>query len=309
MQQKQARQFRLTDEQRTAIREQFPTTRTNELAERLGLNYFTLQRAAVSMGLKKADDFREAMSTIASDKAKRIYPGKTVLYKRGTDESKNRNEWMRQHWPTTPDEVCAAYFGVNPRTIRRWAFHLGLSKDCDASGLRRRIGRMASPEEFFDRVAYIAEHYPTEPAQQVAEALGVSKSYIWLYAKKFGIKKQTMEQKRDRKPVAQLDAETLEVIKIWPSRYDAEEELASSNIKTAIKLKRKAKGYYWCDADDAADFKPAPPKHRSTGKSAEKQPKVCKSLADYTSAQLMQELERRGWKGELTRQLNITIGK
>lgn len=188
------RQFRLTDEQRTAIRERFGTTRTEELAAELGMNYYTLQRAAVSMGLKKSDDFRDAMSTIARGKAARIYIGKTTFFKRGSDEAKERDEWMRQHWATTPDEVCAAWFNVNPRTIRRWANRLRLRKDYDTSEMRRRIGRMASPEDYFYRVAYTLSNLHTLTQRQIAADLGVGKNYISNIVKRFKTKINDKDQ-------------------------------------------------------------------------------------------------------------------
>lgn len=59
-------------------------------------------------------------------------------------------------------------------------------------------------------------------------------------------------------PVAQLDATTLQVIKIWPSRIQVERELGAQNIDRAVKRKRIAVGFFWCNPEDVTTFQPNP---------------------------------------------------
>jgi len=68
-----------------------------------------------------------------------------------------------------------------------------------------------------------------------------------------------MEQKKRQrgkapKPVAQIDPETLKVIKVWPSRGEAERELGVCNIDRAIKRLQKAGGFYWQYPEDIDTF-------------------------------------------------------
>lgn len=186
---KQQREFGLTDKQRMAIARRFATTRTDELAAELGLNYFLVQRAAKQMGMEKRGDFREAVSAIARKGCRG-----EGYYKSGTDRRMERDEWLRINWPTTPDEVCADHFGVNPRTVRRWAHGLGLRKDPETSRLNRAVGLRLAPEVWFQRVAYIAEQYPTEKTSGIAEALGISPVLVRNIACKYGIRKQKQRE-------------------------------------------------------------------------------------------------------------------
>ena len=64
-------------------------------------------------------------------------------------------------------------------------------------------------------------------------------------------KKQKRPRGKQPKPVAQIDAETLQVIKVWPSRGEAEESLGLSKIYIAVEKLRKAGGFYWSDPQDA----------------------------------------------------------
>lgn len=60
------------------------------------------------------------------------------------------------------------------------------------------------------------------------------------------------------KPVAQLDPETLKVVKVWPSRCEAERQTGACNIDRCIAKHRMSAGYYWCSPEEADTFKPSP---------------------------------------------------
>lgn len=172
---------------------------------------------------------------------------------------------------------------------------------------------------------------------------------------------EDMEPKKTRgrqpMPVAQLDANTLQVIKVWKSRNEAECETGACNLDRAINRKRLSAGFFWCSPEDAEGFQPNPmskfaPKSKSKTKpKAKKKSKklsnpmhILKSkeeierlsrklddspaesvdstavaqeprtaaaaaLAVFTDDELLEELDRRGWQGELRRTQVVSIGK
>ena len=163
---------------------------------------------------------------------------------------------------------------------------------------------------------------------------------------------EDMEQKKTRgkqpKPVAQLDAKTLQVIKVWSSRSEAERELGACNLDRAINRKRMSAGFFWCSPEDAEGFQPnplskyAPKTQPKKQTNAEKQqakvknnfPTAVATLAPtpkpddatdvpndnqrgtaahealevFTDDELLEELDRRGWQGELRKVQIVTIG-
>ena len=91
------------------------------------------------------------------------------------------------------------------------------------------------------------------------------------------------------KPVAQLDPTTLQVVKVWPSRCEAERETGACNIDRCIAHHRMSAGYYWCQPDEVDGFKPNP--------LSGNQPKVHKKKVDAATvnnalAENMRNLER-----------------
>ena len=62
---------------------------------------------------------------------------------------------------------------------------------------------------------------------------------------------------RAMRPVAQIDINTLQVIKIWPAITTAANELKIQNIDRAIQRRSCAGGFFWCDEKDVSTYKPA----------------------------------------------------
>ena len=144
---------------------------------------------------------------------------------------------------------------------------------------------------------------------------------------------EDMKPKKTRgkqpKPVAQLDAKTLQVIKVWPSRSEAERELGARNLDRAIIRKSMAAGFFWCSPEDADGFTPNPasklspnpkPSPKSKPSPATKNEPttvndntvhnaVSKALEVFSDDELLDELDRRGWQGELRRVQIVSIGK
>lgn len=144
---------------------------------------------------------------------------------------------------------------------------------------------------------------------------------------------EDMEPKKTRgkqpKPVAQLDAKTLQVIKVWPSRSEAERELGACNLDRAIIRKRMAAGFFWCSPEDADSFTPNPKSNLSPKPEPRLKPKPSpamknepttvdenavrnaarKALEVFSDDELLDELDRRGWQGELRHVQIVSIGK
>jgi len=149
-----------------------------------------------------------------------------------------------------------------------------------------------------------------------------------------------MEQKKTRgkqpKPVAQLDAKTLQVIKVWPSRSEAERELGACNLDRAIARKRLSAGFFWCSPEDVGGFTPNPMSKFAPKSKMQPKPKaeniraasvetaavpqqpaqrpaeqqrtaVSDALAVFKDSELIDELKRRGWHGEFHLTVNVTI--
>ena len=148
---------------------------------------------------------------------------------------------------------------------------------------------------------------------------------------------------RQPKPIVQIDPDSLQVIKEWPSMSDATKELGLCHVEVAISKLRKAGGFYWSLAADADTFKDRFEEKQRQADERQKQQAVIKSspavqvantpdptpssvtqhqpedeqsrnaandaLESFTDDELLEELDRRGWTGELRRTLVVTIGK
>ena len=159
---------------------------------------------------------------------------------------------------------------------------------------------------------------------------------------------------RQPKPIVQIDPDSLQVIKEWPSMAEATKELGLCHVEVAISKLRKAGGFYWSLAEDADTFKerfeekqrqaderqkqqaekmrekktlktvikPSPavqvantpdptPSSVTHHQSQEEQPRNAANdaLESFTDDELLEELDRRGWEGELRRTQVVTIGK
>jgi len=193
----------------------------------------------------------------------------------------------------------------------------------------------------------ISEKTPAEPCDEKGNALPSDdnpKNETDMKKKKEPVKPAKPRGKLPR-PVAQIDPETLQVVKVWPSCSEAERETSARNLTRVIKRKNISGGFFWCYPEDAKGFKPNPfskpalaqqaeqqEKKRKTVKATEPKPKpataigkitdsitqpvdevvhkpspLLKSLADFTDAELIHELEQRGWKGDLQLVLKVSL--
>ena len=133
---------------------------------------------------------------------------------------------------------------------------------------------------------------------------------------------QTMTEKKPRGkqpiPVAQIDPETLKLVKVWPSRCEAERGTGACNIDRAIAKKRMAGGFFWCMPDDAEGFKPNPLSNRAPKSADTPNPKihlrkpkvevpVKNDITQFSDQEIIDEIKRRGWQGNITMTINITL--
>ena len=130
------------------------------------------------------------------------------------------------------------------------------------------------------------------------------------------------EQKKTRGkqpiPVAQIDPETLALVKVWPSRCEAERGTGACNIDRAIAKKRMAGGFFWCMPDDAEGFKPNPLSNRAPKSADNPKPKihlgkpkveapVKNDITQFSDQEIIAEMKRRGWKGNVTMTISIDL--
>lgn len=130
------------------------------------------------------------------------------------------------------------------------------------------------------------------------------------------------------KKVVQIDPETMKPIKTWDSISLAQRECNARNIGRAIASRSAAGGYFWCFAGDEDDFstdkkarKYKPRKKNVQKPRRERKEKVAKpanetagtespmnlpvviektfDVTELSDEELIDEIRRRGWKGDL----------
>lgn len=134
------------------------------------------------------------------------------------------------------------------------------------------------------------------------------------------------------KKVVQIDPETMKPIKTWDSISLAQHECNARNIGRAIANRSAAGGYFWCFAGDEGDFstdkkarKYVPRKKKVTARRERKEivassttetaspanlPVPIEKTFDVTQLsddELIAEIRRRGWKGDLDVVKRITL--
>ena len=122
-----------------------------------------------------------------------------------------------------------------------------------------------------------------------------------------------MEDKKTRgkqpRKVCQIDPETLEVVKTYDSINAGCTATGAKNMDRAIKKLQLAAGYYWQYPEDMPTFAERIAAKRK-GEHETEQPHIAASdaLEVFTDDELMEELDRRGWIGELKRVQIVTLG-
>lgn len=121
------------------IKTEYAGRRTEDLADEMERNYYTVSRKAKRLGVQKSEAFMRSSWSKG---------GKKPLTVKGEERKQfhaNADSYMKEHFADTANEVLARHFGVDVKTVRRWARRLGLQKT-EAFMLRCRArGGAVSP--------------------------------------------------------------------------------------------------------------------------------------------------------------------
>lgn len=214
--------MKLTEEQKEVLRERYADTRTQELADLLGVGYYSVCKAAASMGLRKSPAFCAAMSANAN---------KALMAKYGKRSSKKAvltedgEAWLRAHYATEPDVECAKYLGISPRTVRRYAKRLGLKKEQAAVNRRRAVALLMPAEERAAINAAIKKHYPDANLQELSRTLGYSVGTIRGMAGNLGVhrsREATRKYWKKRGPCERIQKLEADLKVLYPTLSNAE---------------------------------------------------------------------------------------
>lgn len=126
------------------------------------------------------------------------------------------------------------------------------------------------------------------------------------------------EQKRTRgkqpRKVCQLDPDTLQVVATFDSITAGCKAVGVKNLDRSIKKHQRAGGYYWAYPEDVEGFKPTAQLTTSriiTKTSTKPKPKVevtvKNDITQFSDDELIAEMKRRGWKGNVTMTISIDL--
>lgn len=169
------------------IKTEYSDRRTADLAYEVERNYYTVSRRARRLGVQKSEAFMRSSWSKGSKKPLGI-KGEERKQFRATAEA-----YLKEHFADTANEVLARHFGVDVKTVRRWARRLGLQKTeafMQRSRAKRGPYRFYTPEQEAYRLRRIAEVYPDgteEELQALGSELGVGLDYIGQIARHHGI--------------------------------------------------------------------------------------------------------------------------
>ena len=176
------------------IRTHFSDMSTQELADKLGLNFWTVKRRAYTLGLHKSAAFRRKASSSAALRPKHQL----------TDAEK---AYIKEHYACTPNTELARRFGCSTRAINRAAAQLGVKKSEDYVRQRIALGTTHVIRAYYThdmrecRRQRIAAVYPTASRAELealAKELGIHLTTLAFYARHFGIKRTKEATRRCR---------------------------------------------------------------------------------------------------------------
>ena len=172
------------------IKADYPDRLTDELAGEYDVNYYTVSRRATRLGVSKSDEFMRAAWR----------KGSLAKYKIKGDDRKRfmaaADEYMKAHFADTANDELSRLFGVDVKTVRRWARRLGLVKSDEFMFKVRSRGRSGKGYYTDEHKAWrnrrIAEVYPDaddEQLQQLADELGVKRDTLRQMANEAGVRR------------------------------------------------------------------------------------------------------------------------
>lgn len=173
------------------IKAEYAGRRTADLADEVERNYYTVSRKAKRLGVQKSEAFMHSSWSKGGRKSPTIKGEEWKRFRAVSDV------YLKEHFAGTANEVLAQLFGVDVKTVRRWARRLGLQKSEAFMRQARekgcaKPGRQSfyTPEHETWRRQRIAAVYPDgseEELQALAEELGIKRISLHAIAAKYGI--------------------------------------------------------------------------------------------------------------------------
>lgn len=230
------------------IKTEYSDRRTADLADEVERNYYTVSRKAKRLGVQKSEAFMRSSWSRGGRKSPTIKGEGRKRFRAAADA------YMKEHFADTANEVLAQLFGVDVKTVRRWARRLGLQKTeafMQRSRAKRGLCRFYTPEQEEWRRQRIAEVYPDgteEELNALAVELGVGLDYIRQIARRHGIYRSEARMKESRrkswKPRKIFTPELLAEIAAYYPDHSNEECAAHFGVNLGS-LKRVASKNKW----------------------------------------------------------------
>jgi len=171
------------------IKAEYAERRTADLADEVERNYYTVSRKAKRLGVQKSEAFMRSSWSRGGRKPP------TIKGEEGRQFRATADAYLKEHFADTTNEVLAQLFGVDVKTVRRWARRLGLRKTeafMQRSRAKRGLCRFYTPEQEEWRRQRIAEVYPDgteEELQELAKELGVKRHSLVKLALECGVRR------------------------------------------------------------------------------------------------------------------------
>jgi hypothetical protein len=129
----------------------------------------------------------------------------------------------------------------------------------------------------------------------------------------FVVKQPKSHHGKPPRKVCQLDMKTLRVLKTFESVAAAITYTGNKNLRRSIQKCHSVAGFYWVFPEDVATFKPQ--QKYQTRRKINKETSVMNELgeqqttklSEFSDQELLAEIKRRGWKGNVTFTVNANL--
>lgn len=244
------------------IKAEYAERRTADLANEVERNYYTVSRKAKRLGVQKSEAFMRSSWSRGGRKPP------TIKGEEGRQFRATADAYLKEHFADTTNEVLAQLFGVDIKTVRRWARRLGLRKTeafMQRSRAKRGLCRFYTPEQEEWRRQRIAEVYPDgteEELQELAKELGVKRHSLVKLALECGVRrsearmKENIRKSRETRMIFTPEL-VAEIAAYYPDHSNAEcavhfgVKLNSLKLVASKNKWRKNKEYLHCPRQQA----------------------------------------------------------
>lgn len=234
------------------VRQEYPDRPTEAMAQEMDVNYYTVSRRATRLGVGKSSAFMHASWKKGGGK-------KGCKAAKKTEPS---DAYLQKHFATTNNETLARHFGVDVKTVRRWARRLGLVKSetfMQEARLRGISKTYYTPEQIAFRNRRIAEVYPdgdNKALQRLSEELGIGLGHIKTLAHRIGVRRRkytpqfiadlaeyfpthTDKECAERFGIKKIQVQNIARKYGWKKTHSHMHSVYDSNVKAALNGKRK----------------------------------------------------------------------